>query len=56
MLNWPLGAAGFSLEETPDLASGNWNSATNAVKIANGFNFVTNAPGAGVKFFRLRMP
>jgi hypothetical protein len=56
VLSWPLGAAGFSLEETPDLASGTWNTSTSAVTIANGFNFVTNAPGAGAKFFRLRMP
>jgi hypothetical protein len=42
------------LEETPDLASGMWNTSTSAVAIANGFNYVTNVSGAGVKFFRLR--
>jgi hypothetical protein len=56
VLNWPLGAVGFSLEEAPELASDNWNSSTSAVTIANGFNYVTNSPGTGAKFFRLRMP
>jgi hypothetical protein len=55
-LSWPLGAAGFSLEETPDLASGIWNRSTNPVTIAGDFNYTTNALGTGAKFFRLRMP
>jgi len=56
VLNWPLGAAGFTLEEAQELTSGTWNTSTSAVTIANGFNYVTNSPGAGAKFFRLRMP
>jgi YVTN family beta-propeller protein len=56
VLSWPYGAAGFHLEETPDLSSGTWSTSTNAVTIANGFNYMTNLPGTGAKFFRLRMP
>ncbi len=56
VLSWPLGAAGFNLEETQDPASSTWNISTSAVAIANGFNYVTNTPGTGARFFRLRMP
>jgi YVTN family beta-propeller protein len=54
VLSWPYGAAGFSLEETPNLVAGSWNTSTNPVTIANGLNYVTNSPGAGARFFRLR--
>jgi len=55
-LAWPYNAAGFQLEETPELASGMWTTSTNAVTIANGFNYVTNDAGPGARFFRLRQP
>jgi YVTN family beta-propeller protein len=55
VLNWPLGAAGV-LEEKWGLTSPAWSNNTDAVEIANGFNFVTNTPGASAKFFRLRLP
>jgi len=54
VINWPLSAAGFQFEETRDLASSNWNTSTNAVTIANGFNYVTNILAAGATFYRLR--
>lgn len=55
VINWPLSAAGF-LEETPSLTSPTWSNNTDAVVIASGSNFVTNSPGAGTKYFRLRLP
>ena len=55
VINWPLSAAGF-LEETPDLAAPTWSNNADAVVIASGLNFVTNSPGAGTKYFRLRLP
>jgi hypothetical protein len=55
VLAWPFAAAGFLLEESTNL-SGVWTSSTNPVEIVNGFNYVTNSPANGTKFFRLRMP
>jgi YVTN family beta-propeller protein len=56
VLNWPLSAAGFNLEETPGLSLGAWNSTTNAIEIFGAQNFTTNAFGNGAKFFRLHQP
>ena len=56
VLHWPFSAAGFQLEETSDLPSGNWSSVTNVITIASGFNYVTNDLRAGSRFFRLRQP
>lgn len=56
VLNWPLSAAGFNLEETPDGAPGAWSATTNAIEIFGAQNFTTNAPGNGAKFFRLHQP
>lgn len=54
VLNWPLSAAGV-LEELSSLDSPTWSNNTDSVVIANGFNHVTNTPGAAAKFFRLRL-
>jgi len=56
VLNWPLSAVGFSLEQTPNLVSPTWNADTNAVQIVNQFNFVTNSSSDATRFFRLRQP
>jgi hypothetical protein len=56
MLNWPLSAAGFSLEETLGLTPGAWSPTTNAIEILGAQNFTTNAPSNGAKFFRLKQP
>lgn len=56
VLNWPLSAVGFSLEQTPSLVSPTWSDDTNAVQIVNQFNFVTNSSSDATKFFRLRQP
>ena len=56
VLNWPLSAAGFNLEETLGLAPGAWSTTTNAIEIFGAQNFTTNAPGNGAKFFRLHQP
>jgi hypothetical protein len=55
VLIWPLSAVGV-LEETWSLTSPAWSNNTDAVVIANGYNFVTNTPGASARFFRLRLP
>lgn len=55
VLNWPLSAAGF-LEEASSLSAPTWSNNTDAVEIANNFNYVTNSPGSGAKYFRLRLP
>ncbi len=56
VLNWPLSAAGFYLEETPGLMPGGWSPTTNAIEIFGTQNFTTNAPSPGAKFFRLKQP
>ena len=56
VLNWPLSAAGFYLEETAGLAPGGWGLTTNAIEIFGTQNFTTNAPSSGAKFFRLKQP
>ena len=56
VLNWPLSAAGFNLEETLDVAPGVWKLTTNAIEISGVQNFTTNAIGNRVKFFRLHQP
>jgi hypothetical protein len=56
-LSWPVGAAGYYLEYTTNLASGVWLSNPVAPSTVNGFNIVTQAiSGGGSKFFRLHHP
>ncbi|HEX5220648.1 MAG TPA: YncE family protein [Verrucomicrobiae bacterium] len=54
VLNWPLSAVGYRLEQTTNLANSPWSDDTNAVEIVNQFNFVTNNSSDATKFFRLR--
>ena len=52
VLNWPLSAAGFDLEQATNVDTA-WTDNTNPVEIINASNFVTNSPGT-TTFFRLR--
>lgn len=56
VIYWPLGAAGFNLEVADSLASGSWSNVSSPVEIVNNFNFVTNPPVPGARYFRLRLP
>jgi DNA-binding beta-propeller fold protein YncE len=56
VLNWPLSAAGFNLETTPNLSPVTWSNVTDPVEIVGLQNFLTNTPSGGAKFFRLRLP
>ena len=56
MLHWPAGLPGWVLEESSDLASGQWVESERVVEAAEGECRVSVAPVAGQKqrFFRLR--
>jgi len=54
VVNWPLSAAAFNLEETLSLAPVSWMISTNPVEILSSRNYVTNPLGNSAKFFRLR--
>jgi hypothetical protein len=58
MLRWPAGLPGWVLEESADLASGQWAPSGRAVQAVGGENQVSIAPVAGQpqRFFRLRHP
>jgi hypothetical protein len=56
VIKWPLGAAGFNLETATSLPSDAWSNVNDPVEIIGALNFVTNAPGVGARFFRLRLP
>jgi uncharacterized repeat protein (TIGR02543 family) len=54
LLKWPASAAGWTLEESPDLASENWVPSSRGVTSANGTNEVTAPTSESHRFFRLR--
>jgi YVTN family beta-propeller protein len=54
VINWPLAAAGFQPEESPDPSAAIWNTTTGAVEIVGQRNYLTNSPDLGPRFFRLR--
>ena len=56
VVNWPLQAAGFNLEEAYSPSPANWLAWTNPIETANNLNFATNTSAGGAKYFRLRMP
>jgi hypothetical protein len=56
VVSWPASAAGFLLEETPGLAPPSWTGTTGEIQTVGSFNYVTNSPIIGTRFFRLRMP
>jgi hypothetical protein len=56
ILSWPVSAAGFNLESSPDLSPTNW-SAVSATLTTNGATvIVTNAAGGSRLFYRLHHP
>jgi hypothetical protein len=54
VVHWPLSAAGFVLESSDTAAPGSWVSASNAVEIIGGQNYMTKTLSAGARFYRLR--
>jgi YVTN family beta-propeller protein len=56
VVNWPLAAAGYQLEFSANAASAGWTNVTGLIEISGGRNFLTNAPGTGTGFYRLRFP
>jgi len=53
LLNWPVAAAGFSVQARSSLASGSWVTLTNAAILA-GSNWQVSLPASsGAQFFRL---
>lgn len=56
ILSWPASAAGWMLEESPDLAPGNWTSSSRTVTTADGTNQVAIPTTEGRRFFHLRTP
>jgi hypothetical protein len=56
LLRWPTGLPGWVLEESSDLASGQWVPSERAVQSSGGENQVSIAPvpGQPKRFFRLR--
>ena len=51
-ISWPLPGAGYSLQQTVDLAAANWSVVTNRVNIVNARNQIL-LPAASNAFFRL---
>lgn len=52
-LSWPVSAAGWTLEESPDLAPGNWMASNRTVTTANGTHQAIAPTTDGRRFFRL---
>lgn len=55
-LSWPESAAGWTLEESPDLSAGSWTQSSRAVTTVGGTNQVVIPTTEGRRFFRLREP
>lgn len=54
VLSWRTNYAGFTLQNSQELTSGNWTDCTNSPVVAGGQFFVTNSISTGARFFRLR--
>ena len=55
-LSWPASAAGWTLEESPDLSVGSWTPSNRAVTISGGTHQVAIPTTGGSRFFHLREP
>ncbi|HWQ90704.1 MAG TPA: hypothetical protein VN673_03455, partial [Clostridia bacterium] len=56
VISWPVTPAGFALEQTSDLGSGNWQAVTAPVVLVDGnYQVVLSAPQGG-QFYRLALP
>jgi hypothetical protein len=53
LVSWPLGAAGFKLQQAENLTT-SWNDNTNPVEIIGSANQVTNDSPVSTLYFRLR--
>lgn len=53
VLTWPVGTAGFVLQQTSSLSSPNWVNLTNVPTVAGGQNEITLTPSAATEFYRL---
>jgi hypothetical protein len=56
LLSWPASAAGWTLEESPDLSIGSWSPSSRIVTIAGGTHQVAIPATGGSRFFHLREP
>jgi hypothetical protein len=55
-VSWPAGAAGWVLQECPNLGLSNWTDSTQSVTVVGSQLQVTVQPEGGQRFFRLRHP
>ena len=55
-IGWPAGAAGWTLQESPDLSPGSWINSTRPISIVGAQKQVTVSPLTGNYFFRLIHP
>ena len=55
-LSWPESATGWTLEESADLASGNWSPSSRTVTTADGTHQVAIPTTDDRRFFHLREP
>jgi hypothetical protein len=56
VIRWPLTAADLKIQQTDNLASGDWQPANVPVTIVNGMHEATLTSGPGSLFYRLSMP
>ncbi len=54
-LSWPAPSTGFALQETDQLAPGNWTNSTSTPTVSNGLNQISLSTSNTAKFFRLRL-
>jgi UDP-N-acetylenolpyruvoylglucosamine reductase len=55
LVNWPLAAGGFTLQQASNLEAASWVNNTNSVEIiGGGSNVVTNDSSAATLYFRVR--
>jgi len=55
-LSWPAVASNYVLEARAGLAGAQWNAVTQSSSVLNNEIILTNSPGNGPRFFRLRAP
>jgi hypothetical protein len=56
VLSWPASSAGFVLQQSSDLAAGNWTTVASPVDLVNGNYQVLVSPLTGTRFYRLILP
>ena len=55
-LSWPAVVSNYVLEARAGLAGAQWNAVTQSSSVLNNEIILTNSPGNGPRFFRLRAP